>query len=85
MHKGPAFRFTYRRDLPVRAAGHNGSHVIRDAESFRCSVYIFFRLEVFFEVFFDAFAVFLDFFVFLAMFPSTQCNRRFDMHTQTTP
>jgi hypothetical protein len=36
------------------------------------NVYVFFRLDVFLAVFFDAFAVFFDFFAFLAMFPSTQ-------------
>jgi hypothetical protein len=47
--------------------------------------YFFFRLDVFFAVFFDAFAVFFDFFAFLAMFPSSlmlaQCKSTFDMHT----
>jgi hypothetical protein len=73
--------FTYRGCLPVHAAGIT-DYFIRDAERFRCSGYIFFRLEVFFAVFFDAFAVFLDFFTFLAMFPSAHCNRTFDMHAQ---
>jgi hypothetical protein len=46
--------------------------------------YFFFRLDIFFAVFLDAFAVF-DFFAFLAMFPSSlmlaQCKSTFDMHT----
>jgi hypothetical protein len=38
------------------------------------SLNVYFRLDVFFAVFLDAFAVFFDFFAFLAMFPSCWLN-----------
>jgi hypothetical protein len=48
-----------------------GIHVYPSCREITATAYIFFRLDVFFAVFFDAFAVFFDFFAFLAMFPST--------------
>jgi hypothetical protein len=85
MHKGPVFSFDLSGVSARPRCGHNGLHFIRDAERFRRSGYIFFRLEVFFAVFFDAFAVFLDFFAFLAMFPSLIAIEHSICMLKTTP